>query len=368
MPTIEEIRQALSEVMDPELDQDLVSLGMIKDIQVEGGRVSLTVELTTPACPLKSKIQQDCEAAVGRVAGVEEVLVEMGAKTRGSKSGQEDQEDLLPGVKNVIIVASGKGGVGKSAVSINLAASLAQRGAKTGLLDADIYGPSIPTMMGTKGAPEVITINGKEKMVPLLAHGVGLISIGFFVQPAQAVIWRGPMLHKALQQFLGDVHWGELDYVIVDVPPGTGDVLISLANFIKPTGAVLVTTPQSVALADVIRGRNMFHNVKIPVLGLVENMSYFACDQCGKEHDIFSRGGGAKFASKLEIPFLGEIPILPQITQSCDQGEPIVIQDPDGPAGQAFSRVVDELVGRVAQQAVASERKAGEVPALKLVD
>ncbi len=360
MPTIDEIRAALSQVMDPELGQDLVTLGMVQDIQADGGAVSFRVELTTPACPLKSKIQADCEAAVRAVAGVQTVKVEMGSRTRGTKSGAADQKDLLPGVKNVIIVASGKGGVGKSAVAINLAAELARRGARTGLLDADIYGPSIPTMMGTQGTPQVIQVDGKDRMLPLPAHGVGLISIGFFVQPAQAVIWRGPMLHRALEQFLGDVHWGELDYVIVDVPPGTGDVLISLSGFIKPTGAVLVTTPQSVALADVVRGRNMFHNVKIPILGLVENMSTFVCDGCGKEHQIFPRGGGARFAEKLEVPFLGEIPILPQIGLSCDEGEPVVLRDPQGPAGQAFGRVVDAVVEAVARRAVEREGEAGD--------
>jgi ATP-binding protein involved in chromosome partitioning len=206
-------------------------------------------------------------------------------------------------------------------------------------------------------------VDGADKMIPVPAHGVGLISIGFFVQPAQAVIWRGPMLHKALEQFLGDVHWGEMDYLVVDVPPGTGDVHISLAQFIKPTGAVLVTTPQDVALADVVRGRNMFSNVKVPVLGLVENMSYFVCDGCGKEHDIFSRGGGARFAEKLELPFLGQIPIFPDIRQSCDDGVPIVVRDPDGPAAAAYESVVDALVERVARQAVEQEDKK-----LKVVD
>ena len=210
MPTVEEVKAALSTVNDPDLNKDLVTLGMIKNIQVEGGSVQVTVELTTPACPLKAKIQEDCEQAVGAVEGVEQVKVEMTAVTRGSKSGEES-EDKLPGVKNVILVASGKGGVGKSSVAINLAATLARRGAVTGLLDADIYGPSIPTMMGVSKQPQVIDIDGEQKMIPVEAHGVGLISIGFFLEPAQAVMWRGPMLHKALDQFTSDVHWGEMD-------------------------------------------------------------------------------------------------------------------------------------------------------------
>ena len=364
MPTEKDIRDALSTVMDPELNKDLVSLGMVKQIQVEGSTVAVTVELTTPACPLKAEIRGACEAAIKAVDGVEQVKVEMSARTRAMQPGaqQEEEEDLLPGVKNVIIVASGKGGVGKSAVAINLAASLAQRGAVTGLLDADIYGPSIPTMMGISKQPQVIEIGGEQKMIPVEAHGVGLISIGFFLEAAQAVMWRGPMLHKALDQFTSDVHWGEMDYLIVDLPPGTGDVHLSFSQMVKATGAVLVTTPQTVALADVIRGRNMFETVKIPVLGLVENMSYFVCPQCNKEHDIFARGGGARFARKLKIPFLGEVPLMADIRQSCDDGVPIVISDPDGPAAKAYDALVDGLVAQVAMRAMESE------PTLKLVD
>jgi ATP-binding protein involved in chromosome partitioning len=369
MATIEEVRRALRTVMDPELNRDLVSLGMVKDIQIEGGRVVVDLELTTPACPLKSKIQQDCESAVRGVQGVEAIEVKIGARTRGlrpkegAQGGEPHARELLPGVKNVIIVASGKGGVGKSTVAINIATALARRGATTGLLDADLYGPSIPTMMGVTRPPEVTQVDGKEKMVPVPAHGIGLMSIGFFVNPAQAVIWRGPMLHKALEQFLGDVEWGVMDYLIVDVPPGTGDVHISFSQLVHATGAVLVTTPQSVALADVIRGRNMFHNVKIPVLGLVENMSSFVCDGCGKEHPIFSRGGGKEAASKLEIPFFGEIPIITHIRESCDAGVPIVIHQPEGPAARALERIVDRLVEEVARLAVESEQ-----PRLRLVE
>ena len=371
MPTEQDIQDALSQVMDPELNKDLVSLGMVKQIAVDGASVSVTVELTTPACPLRSEIQQSCEAAIKAVDGVEQVTVEMGARTRAMQpAAPSEEEDLLPGVKNVIIVASGKGGVGKSAVAINLAASLARRGAVTGLLDADIYGPSIPTMMGVTKGPQVTEVDGKELMLPVPAHGVGLMSIGFFVAPAQAVIWRGPMLHKALKQFLGDVAWGEMDYLVVDVPPGTGDVHLSVAQFIKASGAVLVTTPQDVALADVIRGRNMFHNIKVPVLGLVENMSSFICDGCGKEHEIFSRGGGKRAAEKLQVPFLGEIPLYTQIRQACDEGVPIVIKEPDGAAAGAFNAVVDKLVGEVARRAVESEQdqpEDGDRSHLKLV-
>ena len=217
-------------------------------------------------------------------------------------------------------------------------------------------------MMGVSQQPQVIEMNGEQKMIPVQAHGVGLISIGFFLEPAQAVMWRGPMLHKALKQFTADVHWGELDYLIVDLPPGTGDVHLSFSQMVKATGAVLVTTPQTVALADVIRGRNMFETAKIPVLGLVENMSYFVCDQCDKEHDIFARGGGAKFAKKLKIPFLGEVPLMADIRQSCDDGVPVVTRDPQGAAAKAYNVLVDGLVAQVAIKAVESK------PSLKLVE
>jgi ATP-binding protein involved in chromosome partitioning len=359
---VEQVKNALSKVNDPELNRDLVSLGMVGEIQVDGGKVTATIELTTPACPLKAKIQQDCESAIRQVPGVESVEVKLTARTRGLKAG-DTEEDLLPGVKNVVIVASGKGGVGKSSIAINLAATLARRGAVTGLLDADIYGPSIPTMMGVTRSPNVTVVDGKERMVPVEAHGVQLMSIGFFVDPAQAVVWRGPMLHKAIQQFLGDVEWGEMDYLVVDVPPGTGDVHISFSQFVKATGAVLVTTPQDVALADVVRGRSMFNNLKVPVLGLVENMSYFVCDSCGKEHDIFSRGGGARAAAKLDLTFLGEVPIIPAIRASCDEGRPIVVQEPDGPAAKAFDAITDVLVGEIAKRAVEAESE----PKLRLV-
>jgi ATP-binding protein involved in chromosome partitioning len=348
----EDVEKALSQVMDPELNKDLVSLGMVKEITVDDGKVSVKLELTTPACPLKGKIQEDCERAIRGISGVKEVEISLGARTRGVKTSTEEGKDLLPGVKNVILVASGKGGVGKSTVAINLAATLAQRGAVTGLLDADIYGPSVPTMMGVSRPPEVIHVQGKDKLVPVPAHGVGLMSIGFFVDPAQAVVWRGPMLHRALEQFLSDVQWGEMDYLVVDVPPGTGDIHISLSTFVQATGAILVTTPQNVALADVIRGRSMFANVKIPILGLVENMSYFICDGCGKEHTIFSRGGGAKAAEKLEFPFLGEIPLITGIRASCDEGVPIVVREPDGPAAKAYGKIVDALVGEIAKRAM----------------
>lgn len=354
MPTVEEVRQALSQVQDPELKRDLVSLGMIKEIKVTSETVSVQVELTTPACPLKNVIRQDCEKALRQLPGVSSVNIEMTSQTRGSRGGDRKAADLLPGVKNVIVVASGKGGVGKSTVAINLAAMLASRGARTGLLDADIYGPSIPTMMGVSKAPEVKIVEGKEKLEPVLAHGVRLMSIGFFLDPKQAVVWRGPMLHKALEQFLADVLWEEMDYLVVDVPPGTGDVHLSFSQLAHPSGAILVTTPQQVAVADVVRGQAMFDNLKIPVLGVVENMSFFVCDGCGKEHYIFSNSDGKQqnIATQLGLPLLGSLPLFTDLRQSCDDGVPIVLRSPECAATQAFSRITDALVEQLARRAV----------------
>lgn len=356
MTTIDEIRRALSKVEDPELHQDLVSLGMVKDIQTDGKKISVTIELTTPACPLRSQIQKECETALRQLLGVNEVEVKMSARTRGLRNTAPSTGDLLPDVQNIILVASGKGGVGKSTVAINLAAGLAQRGATTGLLDADIYGPSIPIMMGVTQAPEIIHSEGKNKMIPVPAYGVGLMSIGFFIDPGKAVIWRGPLLHKALEQFLSDVAWSKMDYLVVDVPPGTGDVLISLSQLVRPSGAVLVTTPQSVALADVVRGQSMLQQVHIPVVGIVENMSTFICDKCGKEHDIFSRGGGKKAAYDLKVPFLGEVPLIAKIRESCDEGQPVILSQPEGPAAKAFNQIIDKLVEEIAQRAVKAEQ------------
>ncbi|MSP37904.1 MAG: iron-sulfur cluster carrier protein ApbC [Deltaproteobacteria bacterium] len=358
----ENILAALSKVEDPELHRDIVSLGMVKNLGVKDGKVSFTVELTTPACPLRETIETDCKKALAAVAGITSLEINFGAQVRGSKAGA-GQTDLLPSVKNVVLVAAGKGGVGKSTVAANLAVALKMLGAKTGLLDADIYGPSVPILMGVKGEPTKIDVEGGQKIAPTIAHGIPVMSIGFFLDPDQAVIWRGPMLGKALHQLMADVHWGELDYLVVDMPPGTGDVQITFSQQLKVSGALLVATPQLVALADVVRAKSMFDKVMIPIVGLVENMSYFICDGCNKEHDIFSRGGAKKAAERFQIPFLGEIPITPALRQGGDEGVPILIQDPNSPVSKSFLEIAGKLAG---QLSIASER-AQKAQGIKIV-
>jgi len=349
------ILQALSTVQDPELHRDIVSLAMVKELAVDHGKVSFLVELTTPACPLRETIETDCKKALNQISGITGLEIRFGAQVRGSKAGA-GQTDLLPTVKNVVLVAAGKGGVGKSTVAANLAVALKMHGAATGLLDADIYGPSVPMIMGVKGEPKKIEVDGGQKIAPALAHGVPVMSIGFFLDPDQAVIWRGPMLGKALHQLMADVHWGELDYLVVDMPPGTGDVQITFSQQLKVSGALLVATPQAVALADVVRAKSMFDKVMIPIVGIVENMSYFVCDGCGKEHEIFSRGGAQRAAERFQIPYLGEIPITPALRKGGDEGVPILIQDPNSPVSKRFLEIAGKLAG---QLSIASERAKG---------
>jgi ATP-binding protein involved in chromosome partitioning len=289
------------------------------------------------------------------VPGVSGVEISFGAQVRGSKAGA-GQTDLLPTVKNIILVAAGKGGVGKSTVAANLAVALKMHGAATGLLDADIYGPSVPIIMGVKGEPTKVEVNGTYKIAPTVAHGVPVMSIGFFLDADQAVIWRGPMLGKALHQLMADVHWGELDYLVVDMPPGTGDVQITFSQQLKVSGALLVATPQDVALADVIRAKSMFDKVMIPIVGIVENMSYFICDGCGKKHEIFSRGGARRAAERFQIPYLGEIPITAALREGGDKGVPILIQDPKSEVSKSFLEIAAKLAG---QLSIASERAQG---------
>ena len=359
--TQESVLAALRTVQDPELHKDIVTLGMVKDLAVDGAKVSLTVELTTPACPLKDQIQADVERALAPL-GVSDVALEFGAQVRGSKAGAGDT-DLLPSVKNIVLVASGKGGVGKSTVAANLAVALKMHGAAVGLLDADIYGPSVPILMGVREEPAKVPVDDGYKLAPPMAHGIPVMSIGFFLEPDQAVIWRGPMLGKALQQLMSDVHWGELDYLVVDMPPGTGDVQITFSQQLKCSGAVLVATPQDVALADVVRAKSMFDKVHIPILGMVENMSYFVCDGCNKQHEIFSRGGAKRAADSFGVPFLGEIPMVSAIREWGDKGTPILAREPDSPTGKAFLEAAARLAG---QLSIASEA-AGKAPELKIV-
>ncbi|HEX9401045.1 MAG TPA: iron-sulfur cluster carrier protein ApbC [Anaeromyxobacter sp.] len=341
---------ALRKVMDPELRRDLVSLGMVKDLAVEGESVRLKVELTTPACPLKEVIGKDVRSAL-EVAGFKRVEVSWGAQVRGAPGVAQSQ--LTPGVKNIILVGSGKGGVGKSTVAVNLAVSLARLGAKVGILDADIYGPSVPVLTGLSQRP---TSKDGQRLEPLEAHGVKTMSIGFLVDPDQALIWRGPMVTGALIQLLRDVNWGDLDYLVLDLPPGTGDIPLTLAQNVRAAGVVLVSTPQDVALADVIRAKLMFDKVSIPVLGIIENMSSFICPHCRGETQIFAHGGVRTAADKMGIRFLGEIPIDLAIREGGDNGLPIVSGAPESPQAQAFLAVARNVAGAVSTQVLKAPR------------
>jgi ATP-binding protein involved in chromosome partitioning len=323
------ILKALSNVQDPDLRRDIVTLNMVKDIRIEGNQIFVKVNLTTPACPLKDNIKNDCINEIKKVVGSDySIQVEMGSSVTSHIN--EIKEKLLPGVKNTIAVASGKGGVGKSTVAVNLAVALAKDGASVGLIDADIYGPSIPLMLGVKEQPKMIGEDPNNvKLLPLERYGVKLMSIGFLIDDNTPVIWRGPMASGAIKQFMSDVLWGELDYLIFDLPPGTGDIQLTLVQTIPLTGAVVVTTPQDVALIDARKAIKMFERVNVTILGLVENMSYFIAPDTGKRYDIFGNGGGKKAAEEMGIPFLGEIPINPLIREGGDNGKPIVIADPD---------------------------------------
>jgi ATP-binding protein involved in chromosome partitioning len=327
--TKEAIVAALSNVQEPDLGKDLVTLNMIHDIVVEGKNVSFTVELTTPACPLKEMIEKACINAIRHLVDKEaNVTVHMTAKVN---SNRKDNKTVLPGVKNIIMVASGKGGVGKSTVAVNLALGLAQEGANVGLLDADIYGPSIPIMLGIRDErPKMMDVNGKGMIVPIEKFGIKAMSIGLLVDEKQAVIWRGPMASSALRQFISDVNWGELDYLIIDLPPGTGDVHLTLVQAIPVTGAVIVSTPQAVAAADARKAIMMFKQpqINVPVLGIIENMAYFTpAELPNNKYYIFGKGGARKMAEQFEMPFLGEIPIVQSIREGGDIGSPAVLDD-----------------------------------------
>lgn len=330
------ILQALRTVIDPELHVDIVSLGMIDDLKVDGGRVSLTVNLTTPGCPLRAQIEKDVRETLGKVPGVAAVDLTLGAKVRRSI---EATGDLIPEVANVVAIGSGKGGVGKSTVSVNLALAFARAGAAIGLLDADVYGPNDPQMLGSKTRPE---IEGR-KIIPVTVHGLKLMSMAFFLKEDEPVIWRGPMLHGAIKQFLGDVDWGRLDYLFIDLPPGTGDVQLTLSQVIPLTGAVLVTTPQDVALLDVRKAAAMFRKVNVPILGVIENMSYFNCPHCGERSEIFSHGGGKKTAEANGAAFLGQIPLDIRVRQGGDDGLPVVVHDPHSGPALVFRDMADKL-------------------------
>lgn len=338
---------ALSTVLDPDIKRDLVSLNMIRDVKLDGQRLSFTVVLTTPACPLQEKIRQDCVEAIEREAGGK---VNVDIRFTSSVTSLRDQAQLLPGVKNIIAVASGKGGVGKSTVTSNLAVGLAKAGARVGLIDADIFGPSIPTMFNCQNEqPLVRQMNGKNVIVPIEQYGVKLISIGFLAPSDSAVVWRGPMASSALKQFFTDADWGELDYLFIDLPPGTSDIHLTMVQTVPVTGAVIVTTPQKVALADATKGIAMFRQpqINVPVLGIVENMSWFTPEELpDHQYFLFGKGGGAHLSGKYNVPLLGQIPLVQGIRESGDSGLPAVLKD--GPAGKAFTSLSETLARQIA--------------------
>lgn len=342
-----DIVEALSTVEDPDLKRDLVSLNMVKDIVADAGQVSFTVVLTTPACPLKEKIRQDCEDAVRKVVGEGP---EIKINVTSSVTTLRDNAPLLPGVKNIIAIASGKGGVGKSTITTNLAAALAQAGAKVGLIDADIYGPSIPTMFNCEfEQPTVKQVNGKNIIIPIEQYGVKLLSIGFLTPPDSAVVWRGPMASSALKQFFSDADWGELDYLLIDLPPGTSDIHLTMVQTVPVTGAVIVTTPQKVALADANKAMAMFRQpqINVPLLGIVENMAYFTPEELpNNKYYLFGQGGGKNLSEKYNVPLLGQIPLVQGIRESGDSGLPAVLKD--GVTATAFKDLAEALARQIA--------------------
>ncbi|GIV98482.1 MAG: iron-sulfur cluster carrier protein [Herpetosiphonaceae bacterium] len=351
-PSEEQVMRALSTVKEPELGGDLVSRKMIKDLKIEDGVISLTIELTTPACPLKDQIESEVRAALQAIPNVEinDIRIEWTSNVRAVHGGLPNKSPI-PGVSNVIAVASGKGGVGKSTVAVNLAVALAQDGARVGLLDADIYGPSAPLMLGVNDRPAVTP---QKKIIPLEAHGIKVMSVGYLIDASQPLVWRGPMISSMLRQFLFDVDWGELDYLIVDLPPGTGDIQLTLVQACPLSGAVIVTTPQDVALADAIKGVEMFRKLDTPILGIVENMSYFCCPHCGERSDIFSHGGAVRASERLGVPFLGEVPLSLAIREGGDTGRPAVTSDSQDAQAEAFKKIARLMAGRLSVEAFAA--------------
>jgi ATP-binding protein involved in chromosome partitioning len=349
------VYEALRQVQEPELGRDIVTLNMVKDVVISPDNdVSLKIELTTPACPLKDEIERNVDVAL-KAIGARTIALTWGAMVRRATPSQPQQ--LVPGVKNVIAVASGKGGVGKSTVSTNLAVALAMDGATVGLLDADITGPNIPLMMGVEGQP---VANPEGKITPLQRYGVKVISIQFFVPEGQPVVWRGPLVGGAIQQFLRDVDWGELDYLVIDLPPGTSDAQLTLAQAVPISGTVLVTTPQDVALMDVQKALAMFRRMSVPVMGVVENMSAFVCTHCGEATEIFGRGGGEKFAREHGIEYFGGIPLDIKVRQGSDAGVPAVAQREPGAAAEVMRALARTVAARM------SVRAARQAPVLSI--
>jgi len=346
------VLEVLKPVQDPELQKSLVELNMIRNVKIDGGTVSFTLVLTTPACPLRQFIVEDCERAIKTLPGVETVSVEVTAETPQQK-GLPDRQGI-DGVKNIVAISSGKGGVGKSTVAVNVAVALAQAGAKVGLIDADIYGPNAPIMLGLEGANVVVQQGTQgEVLEPVFNHGVKLVSMGFLIDKDQPVIWRGPMLNGVIRQFLYQVRWGDLDYLIVDMPPGTGDAQLTMAQAVPMAGAVIVTTPQNVALSDARRGLKMFQQLRVPVLGIVENMSYFVPpDMPDKQYDIFGSAGGEKTAQELEVPLLGCVPLEIPLREGGDRGLPIVLAEPNSASAKSLTMISQQIAARVSVAAL----------------
>lgn len=349
MPSVSEnqVLDALRVVIDPDLHRDIVSLGFVKDVEIKGESVSFKVELTTPACPVKDLLKKQSHDAVAAIDGVTSVYVEMTARVRQAHTG-----DILPGVRNIIAIASGKGGVGKSTVSVNLAVALAQTGASVGLLDADVYGPSIPMMMGCEDEKPWTE---KSKILPIERYGLKMMSLGFLLEEGQAVLWRGPMVAGTVKQLLTDVNWGELDYMIVDLPPGTGDAPMSLAQLVPLTGVVIVATPHDVAANIAVKSIQLFEKLKAPIIGVIENMSMFVCPSCGESTRIFAGMSGQSLAEQFGVAFLGSIPLDPAISQSGDDGIPSIIARPQNPQSEVFQEIAGRLAAEASKQAMSEK-------------
>ena len=344
------VLEALRQIIDPDLRKDIVELGFIHDLEIDGGEVRFRIVLTTPACPVKEQMEAQANEIVGGLDGVSSVVVTMDAEVPQGRGVANNI--AIPGVKNIIAVSSGKGGVGKSTVAVNLAVALAADGAKVGIMDADVYGPNVPMMLGA-GYDQPEVENGKLR--PIVAHGVKMISMALLVPPDKPMILRGPMLHGVVRQFLSDVNWGDLDYLIVDMPPGTGDVQLSLAQLVPVQGAVLVTTPQEVSLSDVRRAVKMFEQVNVPVLGVIENMSYFIAPDTGNKYEIFGKGGGQKLCDEYGLNLLGEIPLGMEVREGGDTGVPVVVSFPDSPQSVAFRHVAEEVARQISIEAMKPE-------------
>ena len=354
MVTVDQVLSSLKKVVDPELHKDIVSMGMIKDLVITDDKVSFTLELTTPACPFNDDIEQDVRTAISSI-GVEDLDLRITARVMEGRAISMDE--LIPDVKNIIAVASGKGGVGKTTIAVNLALALARSGAKTGLLDADVYGPSVPLMLGAEEAPQVLN----NKIQPPIVEGIKVISMGFFYeQSQQAGIYRGPIVSGIVKQFLTDVQWGSLDYLIIDLPPGTGDAPLTMAQTIPVTGIIIVTTPQDVAMNVAVKALGMFSKLNVPIVGVIENMSYFQCPHCSERINIFGEGGGRKISEKFDIPFLGEIPLFPQIMEGSDKGKPVIISDPNSIQANALRKMASITAGRIS--VIAAGLNSSEMP------